>query len=81
MDNGELEITWTIIPSSQPASDMPRLTLAGIESIIPSVDEIAEAMADAGLWKGSWLQMDEPERNVVRQRAEGVYKLLLARLA
>lgn len=80
MDNEELEITWTIIPSSQPVSNQPALTLAGVESVIPSVDEIAEATADARLWKGSWKDMGEPERDVFRQGAEGVYKLLQKRL-
>jgi hypothetical protein len=46
---------------------------------LPSVDEIAEAIADARLWPGSWLKMCDAERDVMRQGAEGVHKLLSAR--
>jgi hypothetical protein len=44
-----------------------------------SVDEIAQAIADARLWLGAWAQMCDAERNVMRQGAEGVHKLLAAR--
>jgi len=52
------------------------LSAAPAPTAIPTVDEIAEAMADARLWKGSWTKMCEAERNVMRQGAEGVYSLL-----
>lgn len=45
---------------------------------LPSVDRIAEAIADARLWPGAWLKMGEPERDGIRQGAEGVHKLLTA---
>jgi len=44
-----------------------------------SVDEIAQAIADARLWPGAWSKMSEAERDSIRQGAEGVHKLLAAR--
>ena len=42
-----------------------------------TVDEIAQAIADARLWPGAWATtMCDAERDSVRQGAEGVHRLL-----